>query len=122
MGVSMENEFNPDPRKQAQEVIFSRKSKAISHPPLAFDNNNVIQATYHKHLVIILDTRLIWSLEIVLYKINKTTGLIRKLQSLLLRTGLVTLYKAYVRPKLDSGDILYDQAHNALFYQKLESL
>ena len=24
--------FNSDPKKQAQEVIFSRKSKAISHP------------------------------------------------------------------------------------------
>ena len=34
--------FNPDPKKQAQEVIFSRKSKATSHLPLVFNNNNVI--------------------------------------------------------------------------------
>ena len=26
--------FNPDPNKQAQEVIFSRKSNKIDHPPL----------------------------------------------------------------------------------------
>ena len=26
--------FNPGPKKQAQEVIFSRRSKAILHPPL----------------------------------------------------------------------------------------
>ena len=26
--------FNPDPKKQAQEVIFSPKSKAVSHAPL----------------------------------------------------------------------------------------
>ena len=50
--------FNPDPKKQAQEVIFSRKSKAISHPPLVFNNNNVMQTTSQKHLGIILDTRL----------------------------------------------------------------
>ena len=51
--------FNPDPKKQAQEVIFSRKSKAISHPPLVFNNNNnVIQTTSPKNLDIILDTRL----------------------------------------------------------------
>ena len=31
--------FNPDPKKQAQKVIFSRKSKAILHPPLVFNNN-----------------------------------------------------------------------------------
>ena len=50
--------FNPDPKKQAQEVIFIRKSKAIAHPPLVFNNNNVIQATSHKHLRIIFVTRL----------------------------------------------------------------
>ena len=35
---------------------------------------------------------------------------------------LITLYKAFVRPHLDYGDIIYDQAHNASFHQKLESL
>ena len=33
----------------------------------------------------------------------------------------VTLDKAFVCPHLDYGDILYDQAHNASFHQKLES-
>ena len=70
--------FNPDPKKQAQEVIFGWKSKAISHPPLVFNNNNVIQTTSQKHLGIILDTRLSFEkhLETVLCKINKT-GAIR---------------------------------------------
>ena len=58
MGVSVENEFQLDRKKQAQEVIFSRKSKAISHPPLVFNNNNVIQTISQKHRSIILDTRL----------------------------------------------------------------
>ena len=116
--------FNPDPKKQTQEVIFSRKSKAISHASLIFNNNNVIQTTSQKHLGIILDTRLSFEkhLETVLCKINKTIGLIRKLQNLLPRTALITLYKAFVRPHLDYGDIIYDQAHNASFHQKLESL
>ena len=53
--------FNPDPKKQAQKVIFSRKSKIILHPPLVFNNNNsnnVMQTVSQKHLGIILDTRL----------------------------------------------------------------
>ena len=72
--------FNPDPKKQAQEVIFSWKFRAISHPPLVF-NNNIIQATSHKYLGTILDTRLSFEkyLETVLCQINKTIGLIRKL-------------------------------------------
>ena len=116
--------FNPDPKKQPQEVIFSRKSKEISHPPLVFNNNNAIQTTSQKHLGIILDTRFYFEkhLETVVCKINKTIGLIPKLQNLLPRTALITLYKAFVRPHLYYRDIIYDQAHNASFHQKLESL
>ena len=29
--------FNPDPSKQAQEIIFSRKTKKICHPLLCFN-------------------------------------------------------------------------------------
>ena len=58
----------------------------------------------------------------MLCKINKTIGLIRKLQDLLPRTALITLYKAFVRLHIDYGDIIYDQAHNESFYQKLVSL
>ena len=49
-------------------------------------------------------------------------GLIRNLQNLLPRTAVITLYKAFVRPHLDYRDTLYDQACNASFHQKLESL
>ena len=112
--------FNPDPIKQSQEVIFSQKSKATSHPPLVFNNNNVMQAASHK----LLDTRLPFEkhLERVLCRINKTIGLIRKLQNLLPRSALITLYKTFVRPHLDYGDILYDQARNESFHLKLESI
>ena len=72
--------FKPDPKKQAQGVIFSRKSKVISHSRLVF-NNNVIHTTSKKHLGIILGARLSFEkhLETVLCKINKTVSLIRKL-------------------------------------------
>ena len=73
----MEDEFNPDPKKQVQEIIFSRKSKAISRPSPVFNNNNVIQTTSQKHLGVILDTRLSFEkhLETVPCKINKTIGI-----------------------------------------------
>ena len=48
--------FNPDPTKQAQEVIFIRKTKKLPHPPLVFNNTNVTQSIYQKHLGIILDS------------------------------------------------------------------
>ena len=47
--------FNPDPSKQAQEIIFSRKTKKISHPSLRFNSSIVSQSPYQKHLGIFLD-------------------------------------------------------------------
>ena len=55
-------------------------------------------------------------------KISKTIGLLRKLQNLLPRAALITIYKAFIRPHLDYGDVLYDQACNMSFHQKLESI
>ena len=55
-------------------------------------------------------------------KTNETIGLLRKLQNTLPRQALITIYKAFVRPHLDYGDILYDQAYNASFHQKLEKI
>ena len=116
--------FNPDPTKQAQEVIFSRKTKKLPHPPLVFNNTNVTQSIYQKHLGIILDSKLTFEnhINMVTTKINKTIGLLRKLKNLLPRTALIKIYKAFVRPHLDYGDILYDQAFNLSFQQKLESI
>ena len=46
--------FNPDRSKQAQEVIFSRKTSIQSHPVLTFGNSPVIKTIHHKHLGLIL--------------------------------------------------------------------
>ena len=79
---------------------------------------------YPKNILVSLDARLSFEkhLGAVLRKINKTIGLIRKFQNLWPRTVLITLYKDFVCLHLDYDDILYDQAHNASFHEKLESL
>ena len=102
--------FNPDPNKQAQEVIFSRKINKIDHPPLYFNQNLVKSSSTHKHLGMVLDTRLDFNLHLknVQNKVNKTIGLLRKLQNTLPRTSLITIFKSFIRPLLDYGDIIYD--------------
>ena len=71
-----------------------------------------------------LDTKLNFQehLNNVLSKVNKTIGLLHKLQAFLLRQSLVTVYKAFIRPHLDYGDIIYDQTYNESFHQKMESI
>ena len=84
--------FNPDPNKQAQEVTFSRKINKIDHPPLYFNFYILVKSSStHKHLVLVLDTRLEFNLH--LKNVNKTTGLLRKLQNTLHRTLLTTIFK-----------------------------
>ena len=34
----------------------------------------------------------------------------------------MTIYKSFIRPHLDYGDVTYDQAYNASFQQKVESI
>ena len=116
--------FNPDPSKQAQEIIFSRKRKKEYHPPFAFNNNNVSETNSQKHLGVVLDNHLSFEdhLKMILNKVNKTIGLLPKLHNILPRSGLLTIKKRFSRPHLDYGDIIYDQAYNASFHQKLELL
>ena len=116
--------FNPGPSKQAQEVIFSIKTQKEYHPPLAFNSNNVLETNSQKHLGVVLDNRLSFEdhLKMILNKVNKTIEFLRKLQNILPRSALLTIYKSFIRPHLDYGDIIYDQAYNALFQQKLELL
>ena len=65
--------FNPDPTKQAQEIILSRKTSKRNYPALMFNNNIVNFTTFHKHLGRIFDSKLSfdWHLESVLKKLSK---------------------------------------------------
>ena len=51
---------------------------------------------------------------------KKIIGLLRKLNSILLREALVTIFKTFVRSQINYGDVLYDQAFNSVFRNKLE--
>ena len=113
--------FNPDPSKQAQEVLFSRKIQKTCHPSIYFNNKSVKQVRSQKHLGLILDSKLNFQehLQNILNKVNKTIGLLRKLQNIL---PLLTIYKSFVRPQLDYGAVIYGQHYNNSFHQKLESI
>ena len=83
-----------------------------------------MQSPYQKHFGIFLDAQLTFEelLKVITTNVNKTIGLIRKLQNVLPRPRLKTLYKAFVKPHLDYGDIIYDEVYNKIFHQKLESI
>ena len=116
--------FNLDPTKQAQEVIFSRKIKKPLQTPLNFNNTNVKQTAFQKNLGLILDSQLSFEehLKTVFYKVNKTIRLTRKLRNSLPRRSLMSLYKSFIQPHLDYGDIIFDQPFNNSFQNKIEGI
>ena len=61
-------------------------------------------------------------LESIFIKVNKTFGLLRKIHLILPGSPLLTIYKFFIRLHLGCDDIIYDQAYNALFHQKLDSI
>ena len=61
-------------------------------------------------------------LKSILSKVNKTKGLLRKLHNTLPRLPLITIYKSFIRTYLDYGDVIYDQAYNVSFHQKLKPI
>ena len=116
--------FNPDSTKQAQDIIFSRKKVKSSHPSVYFNNIPVNSTSEHKHLGMLLDDKLSYEhhLKFVLNKIKKTIGLLPEFQQILPRQSLITIYKSFIRPHLDYGDIVYDRAFNESFHKNLESI
>ena len=114
--------FNPDPNKQAQEVHFSNRTNKDSSLFITFNNSKVETISSLKHLERILDERLNFN-ELLENKINKCfkiVGFLKSLSDKLSRDVLFRIYKSFVRPNLDYGDIVYNKPNSESFTNKLE--
>ena len=85
--------FNPDPRKQATEVYFSRKLNQDSPLPLDFNNNAVQTVEVHNHLGLSLDKKLDLNVHIEnkINKCNKMIGIMKRLSLSIWRESLLTI-------------------------------
>ena len=70
--------FNPDPSKQSQEVIYSKRTTKVGHSKIFFNNVPVFQVDFQNHAGLILDSKLKFGIHIklILAKVNKRFGLI----------------------------------------------
>ena len=68
--------FTPDPSKQTQEVIFSKKVQKTNQNPVYFNHNSVLQVLSQKHLEIYFDAKLNFQEHLynVLSHVNKIIG------------------------------------------------
>ena len=102
--------FNPDITKQAVEVVFSNKQKKHDFEPLSFNGIPVKVVNETKHIGMVLDKRLTFEshLDEKLAKARQGLGLMKQLKKWVSYNVLESIYKLYVRPHIEYGDIVYD--------------
>ena len=113
-------EFNAD---KTEEVIFSCKRNKPIHPGLKLGEEVIVSKLEHKHLGVILDSKLNFKSHIreAILKARTlgTRSLVPRVEStqrnwfvkipfkICIKRGLDQTYKLFVRPHLDCGDIIY---------------
>ena len=102
-------QFNPDPTKQATEMLFSCKKTPTNHPDIIFNNTIVEKVGEQKHLGLILHSSLSFEKHIneKIIKAKKNLNLIKNVTKYLPIKVLDQMYKALVRPHFDYCDIIY---------------
>ena len=91
-----------------------------------FNGSEVVVKTEHKHLGMILDSKLSFQSHVreAIIKARKGIGIIRFLSKYVSRDVLDQIYKLYVRPHLDYGDIICHKHYPEFkleFTKRLES-
>ena len=89
--------------------MFSYKRRSPQYPPIYFNNNEVKRVNDHKHLGLILDSKLSFTKHIneKIGIARKGIGVIKYLAPYLPLKTRDQIYKMYVRPHLDYCDIIY---------------
>ena len=87
-------QFNIDPKKQVNKVIFSCKWNTCMYPPVTFNNNGITKCPHWKHLGVVLDPKLEVDIHIEqkTKKCNKIIGLLRRLSTSLPQEKLYLLF------------------------------
>ena len=110
---------------KTEEVIISCKRQKPKHPNLSLGNDAIAFTNEHKDLGLILASKLDFQSHIreAILKARREIGMIKCLSKYVCRKVLEQIYKLYVRPHLDYGDIIYhnhDTEMHLHFTQKLE--
>ena len=95
------------------------KEKKLTTSSWYFQRQSGKKSSHQKHLGMFLASKLDFDEHIKGVFDSKSIGLTRKVRNFLQRSSLLQIYKCFVRPHLDYGEIIYDVKS---FQQKLESI
>ena len=94
---------------KTQVLTVSNRRDPSSNPPVVMDGVPVVESNLLKFLGYILDSKGLWSAHIdyVVAQSRKRVGALRRICDYLSPADLYTAYKAFVRPQLEYGHLLY---------------
>ena len=98
--------FNPS---KTESMIISRKINKPIHPSINMLNQEIQETYTHKHLGIYLSHDCSWRehIDSIKSKAWNRINILRKMKLILDRKSLEIIYKSFIRPILDYGDILF---------------
>ena len=108
------------PKLHAKGLLLSHNDEITAN----FDGNVIISEENQNLLGINIDSKLSFSDHVkhATSKSIKGLNVLRKLHHYLPRKTLITIYKSFIRPHLDYGDVIYDQPSNNVFSNKIETI
>ena len=92
-----------------EDLFFSQKRINVYHPPLYFNEVEVVRVNDHKHLGLILDSKLTFEKHInsKIVVARKLIGILKYLSSYIPLKSLTQIYKSFIHPHFDYGDVIY---------------
>lgn len=99
--------FNPT---KTESLTISRKRNKPTHPPLVFNNTQINNVTFHKHLGITFSNNGTWHTHIqeIKNKAWQRINILRSFKFTLDRKSLETIYFSFIRPMLEYADVVWD--------------
>jgi len=94
----------------AKTEVLTITNNPSLNPPLRFCNQALNETTCHKHLGLIFHRSLTWHLHIstLHHRAMSILNALEKIKNVLPKYALLVLYRAYVLPIVDYGDIIFD--------------
>ena len=111
------------PTNRQMRLFYLEKQKTVLIP-VAFNNNVVKKYSNHKHLGLVLHSKLDFKFHVdqKIKKYDKLIGLIRRLSVSVPRNTLLAMYKSFIRLHLDYGGILFDKPENENFQNNFKKV
>jgi hypothetical protein len=101
---------------KTEELLVSNKRKKVNHPQLSLDGQPIKQVPHHKHLGLTIASDLSWTEHIttIADKATRRLGILRPLKYKLDRLSLEKIYKCFIRPTMEYGDVIWHNPSQVL--------